>query len=207
LPDSKSAKIQTIIDLSDKFPGLFAPEQILDLVDLADTNKFNDIASSSIHSAESLYEDLIQGRPVAEPQPYENLIIHWQTFISAMQDRNFKEQIPEDRRNAVIDYVRALEMLMHQKSLENMMFAQKLQTLELFPVIYILPPPPLPMDPTLMGAAPMDEGAPVPLPGELPPPDVMPEAAVLPPLDNQMTPDQVALDPNITPTGTPRGIN
>lgn len=202
LPDTKSAKIQTIIDLTDKFPTLFSPEQVLDLVDLGDTKKFNDLASSAIRAAESIYEDLIQGRPVAEPQPYENLILHWQVIISAMQDRNFKERVPEERRTAVIDYVRALEMLMFQKGTENAAFSQKLQTLDLFPTVFVLPPPPAPMP--MPGA---EMGAPLPadpLSTQLPPGDVMADPAALPPLDNQMLPEQVALDPNIIPTGTPR---
>ena len=122
-----------------------------------------------------------------------------------MQDRNFKEQIPEDKRIAVIDYVRALEMLMHQKSLENMLFAQKLQALDLYPTIYILPPPPLPMD---MGIPP--EGAPMPgaeMSQGMPQGDVMAQDAALPPLESQLTPDQVALDPNVIPTGEDRGIS
>lgn len=199
LPDSKSAKIQTIVDLSDKFPDLFSKEQILDMVDLADTKKFNDLASSAIRSAESIYEDLIQGRPVAEPQPYENLILHWNVFIAAMQDRNFKEQVPEDRRTAVIDYMRALEMLMFQKGTENALFAQKLQTLDLFPVVFVVPPPVMPEMPV---AAPGAMGA--ELSTGMPMGDVAPAPAELPPLENQLTPDQVALDPNIMPLGQPR---
>lgn len=206
LPDSKSAKIQTIIDLNKEFQGLFAPEQIIDILDLGDTSKFNDLAASAIRSAESIYEDLVQGRAVAEPEPYENLILQWQTLISAMQDRDFKEQVLPERREAVIDYVRALEMLMWDKSLQNQMFAQKLQTLELYPVAFIIP---VPGEPALPMGGP-EEAAMAAEMGQmaegLPPGDVMPEEAMLPPLENQMTPDQVALEPNVAPTGTSREI-
>ncbi len=204
LPDSKAAKIQTIIDLNSQFEGLFAPEQVIDILDLADTNKYNDLASSAIRSAESIYEDLVQGRPVSEPAPYENLILHWQTIVSSMQDRNFKDQVQPERREAVIDYVRALEMLMYQKSLENPAFAQKMAPLELYPVAFVLPPPPM----APMGMAPIEQGAAMPpeLTQGLPPGDVMMDPAALPPLENQLTPDQVALDPNIPVSGTDRGI-
>lgn len=203
LPESKSAKIQTIVDLNKEFQGLFSPEQVIDMLELGDVNKFNSIAAAAVRSAESIYEDLVQGRPVMEPKPYENLILHWQTLIAAMQDRNFKEQVPEDRREAVIDYVRALEMLMYNKSIENPTFAARLQTLELYPVAFVLPPPmmpapaPLPEEQAIM-AGKMSQ--------ELPPGDVMAEAAALPPLENQLTPDQIAMDPNEIPTGEPRDI-
>ncbi len=187
LPESKSAKTQTIIDLSAQFPGLFTNEQVADMLDLGSSDKFYDIATLALRAAESIYEDLVQGRPVSEPQDYENLILHWKVLVGSMQDRAFKEQVPEPNQDAVKDYVRALEMLMEQKRVQNPLFNQELGALDLYPVLFVPAPPLMPdvMAGGVPAPAPMDGGGaglPPPPSQGMPQGDVAPEGVAAPAL-------------------------
>jgi hypothetical protein len=197
LPESKSAKTQTIIDLSAQFPGLFTNEQVADMLDLGASDKFYDIATLALRAAESIYEDLVQGRPVLEPQDYENLILHWKVIVGSMQDRAFKEQVPEPNQEAVKDYVRALEMLMEQKRVQNPLFNQELSALALYPVLFVPAPPLMPsvMDGGVPAPAPMDGGGaglPPPMAEGMPQGDVVEESASLP---NPLSPPAMNVPP------------
>lgn len=156
LPETKSAKVQTIIDLADKFEGLFSKEQLVDLLELGDSNKMYDQATAAVKSAESTLEDLLQGNPVMEPQKYENLLVGWKVFTAEIQKRSFKENVPEEIRDAVLEYIGTMEMLMVDKANLNVVFAQEMAQLALFPVVFEMPEV-QPVDPSLMSGM---EGAP-----------------------------------------------
>lgn len=164
LPDTKAARVQTIIDLASQFEGLFTREQLLDALELGDANKLFDQSTAAVRSAESIVEDILQGLSVSEPQPYENLLIQWKVIITQMQQRYFKETVPVDRRDALIEYLMAMEMLMMEKAEVNPKFAMELEQLSLFPAVFVLPPPP----------------PPPPLPGEIVEGDPRGEALVEP---------------------------
>lgn len=206
LPETKSAKIQTIVDLNDKFPGLFSKEQVLDFLEIANVDQFNKVATAAVRAAESLYEDLVQGRPVQPPQMYEDLIQHWRVFTGLIQDRAFKEQVPEDRRINVLEYLAAVEMLMIEKAGQNALFGAMVKELPLFPVAFVMPVPapvqPLPEEEMAMAGAQMTPEGPVPPAAgaeALPPEQV-------PPAPSDLRPEQIAMDPNIQPSGLPRAI-
>lgn len=156
LPETKSAKIQTILDLAGNFEGLFSKEQLVDLLELGDTNKMYDQATAAVKSAESTLEDLLQGNPVMEPQPYENLIVAWKVFVAEIQKRSFKEKVPENIRQDILDYINALEYMMVEKANINPTFGAELSQLSLFPVQFEIPKPE-PIDPMMMSG---EEGAP-----------------------------------------------
>lgn len=156
LPDTKAARVQTIIDLASQFEGLFTREQLLDALNLGDANKMFDQATAAVQSAEAIVEDILQGISVTEPQLFENLIVHWKVIMTRMQQRDFKERVSEERRDALIDYLAAVEMLMLEKTESNPKFAQEVEQLSLFPAAFVIPPPPPP--PALPGE--IEEGDP-----------------------------------------------
>lgn len=159
LPDSKAARIQTIIDLGAQFETLFTKEQILDALELGDSNKMFDQATVAVKTAESIVEDLIQGNEVADPAEYMNLIILWKVLLTRAQQRDFSELIPEEIRAGYLDYWRAVELLMVEKSQVNPKFAEETMQLSLFPAVFQLAPPPPAMitDPSQFSGA---EGTP-----------------------------------------------
>lgn len=149
LPEAKSARIQTILDLSSQYEGLFTKEEIIHLLELGDTNKFYDQATAAVMAAESTVEDLLQGNGVMEPQAHKNLIVWWKVFNTEMQKRSFDEKLPKPIRQAVLDYMGAIEMLMVEKANKNIAFAQEMSLLSNFPCVFNMPELP-PIDPATM---------------------------------------------------------
>lgn len=141
LPEEKSARLKTIVELVERLPeGTFSTQQILDMLDLTSVEKLFDIGTKSLRAAESIIQDLLQGNPVPPPEGFEDLMTYWQTFGTYIQDRQFKESVPADMKQNVLDYLTAIEALMFDKAQKNPAFAEKLTTLELYPLVFSLPP-------------------------------------------------------------------
>jgi len=182
LPDSKGARTQYVLDLAKQFPQLFPPEQILEMLDLAQSEKFANEGSAAARSAEAENELMTDGKEVMAPEAHENLVVHWKIHFAAMQDYAFKTKANPEVQQAFKDHLLATEFLMMEQAQKSPLFAQGLQTLVQFP-IYMTPPPLPPMvDPSQ------------PLDGALPPPQegFPPEQGMggepMPPTQEEMPP-------------------
>ena len=143
LPESKAQRIQTIIDLNDSMPGLFPREQILDLIDFAQADKFIDDATVAVKSAEAETEYILEGKGEMEPQEFEDHIIHWRIHTKELQKFGFK-RLPKEIQQGLKDHVLATEFLMHEQSKKSPQFSQKLFELDRFPMMYfpeVIEPP------------------------------------------------------------------
>lgn len=141
LPQSKAARTQTIIDLHAQFPELFSQEQVIDMLDLAQNDKFIDAATVSVRSAEAENEKLMDGDMPAEelsPKEYENHVLHWKTHARQVQEYAFKYLTPEKIRVRFEDHIRTTEMLMIEKVKVNPLYAEKLAALDGFPLFFTL---------------------------------------------------------------------
>lgn len=208
LPRSVAARTQTLLDLNERFPNQFTGEQVIDLLDLAQSEKFIDAATVAVRAAQAENEELLKLGPemVAEellaPREYENHIIHWREHTRAVQEYSFKFQTPPEAQDRLINHIRATEMLMIDQAAKNPLFEQELAKLPLFPMFFTATPPApaAPMMPEEM-VAPM-AGAPI---------QPMPEMPVNPALGGEpqalaqepMPPVEAQLAPGgaIQPTG------
>ena len=159
LPNSKAARTQTLIDLAQTFPDQVSGEQVLDLLDMAQNEKFVDIATVSVKTAEAETEILMQGDDVAEPKEYENHIQHWKVHVRQLQEFSFKNMTPEDVQEKLKDHIMAHEMLMYEKGMKNPLFAKELSMLDLFP-IFMTPPSPEVMNPEQVQVQPSVQATP-----------------------------------------------
>lgn len=137
IADSKAGKTQRIIEVLQYAPeGTLSSAQVIDLLDLGDYDKTVNLMTMAVRSAESEVEDILEGRPVADPEPHEDLITHWRVKVKAMQQRSFKEEVPPEFRDALKENVTLLEFLMFEKAEENPKFQAELAQLSLFPIFY-----------------------------------------------------------------------
>jgi hypothetical protein len=135
LPEEKGARMRAIVELVEKLPeGTFSTQQILDLLDLGSVDKLYNLGTKSLRAAESIIQDLLMGNPVPEPEGYEDLMTYWQTFSTYIQDRTFKEAVKPENKQAVLDYLLAIEALMAEKAEKNQAFAQMVLSL---PLVFI----------------------------------------------------------------------
>ena len=169
LPQSKAARTQTLLDLAERFPEQFTGEQVIEMLDLAQNDKFVDAATVAVRSAEAENEKLgeVTDGEVLSPVEWENHIIHWRIHTRQMQEFSFKYKTSRDVQERFKDHVMAHEMFMTDHAKRSPAFAQELMKLPMFPMFYSEPVPPMPspqsqvaMPPQQMGG--MSQG----LPGE-----------------------------------------
>jgi hypothetical protein len=211
LPKSVAARTQTLLDLSERFPDKFTGEQVIDMLDLAQSDKFVDGATVAVRTAEAETEKLLQANAQdaegMQPQEFENHLLHWRIHTKQIQEFSFKYKTPADKQKNLVDHVFVHEMFMVEQAKINPKFSKMLQELELFPMFYRLKPeaqmaPVAPMaDMNAMAPAPMPglppnlnqqlpaNPAQSPIPGE-------PAQAELPPLETQMMGNLPPVEPN-----------
>ena len=134
LPESKAGKVQRIIEIMQMKPDLLSNERWMDLLDLGDTDKMNSLITVAVRAAESENEDIMAGRPVGDPEDFEDHIVHWKTHTKAMQERTFKEECPPEYRKEMMEHIAIHEYLMVEKAQQNSLFQAKLAELPNFPV-------------------------------------------------------------------------
>lgn len=144
IADSKAGKTQRIIEVIQYKPDALSPEQLIELLDLGHYDKTINLITAAVRAAESEVEDILSGKPVADPEPWEDYITQWRVKLKAMQSRDFKEKVPPKYREALKENVMMLEFLMWEKAAENPTFQQQLAQLSLFPLFY-RPGQPAPM--------------------------------------------------------------
>jgi hypothetical protein len=136
LPESKAGKIQRIIEMMQYKPDLLPNEQWVELMEFGNTDQMHSLITEAVRAAESENEDLLQGLEVAEPQDWEDSIIHWRTHVQTMQKRSFKETTPANLQDRFLAHLEITEYQMIEKAKVNPKFQAKLAELELFPIVF-----------------------------------------------------------------------
>ncbi len=134
--ESKSARIQTLMDLAEKFPEEVGPDQVLDMYEFAQSKKFVKEATISLRAAMAENEMFISGKPVGDPADYEDQIVHWKAHVRAIREWSFKNRTPPEVQSKITDHIMATEMLLLKLAAKSASIAAKLQTLDGFPLFY-----------------------------------------------------------------------
>jgi hypothetical protein len=215
LAESKQGRIDQIVSLSQipltqgetevGKPGLFTREQVLRMVEVADTPSFFEMSTAAVEKAESENEDMYEGMPVESPEKWEAHLQHWNVHYQFIQSREFTEvkNIPPQVKDQFLKHLAIHEFWMYKLAERSLTFCQGLMENVYYPVVWDMadnisimqlimmhqtpPPPPMPPEalmPPPEGELP-PEGAPedLPLPPEempLPMEELPPEADLLP---------------------------
>lgn len=165
LSDSKAVRTQQVLDYETKFPGLFPREQVVEMMGLAQGEKFLDTGSAAARAAEDENEWIQDGKGQIEPAEWEDSITHWTVHTMSMQAMGFKTKAPPEVIQAMVDHVTATEMLMMDTAAKNPAYQQLLLPLKGFPMFFEMPlPPPMELPPEM--ATPMPEAMPAEVPPE-----------------------------------------
>lgn len=136
LPETKSAKIQRIMDTMQRNPNLFSPERWEELLDLGDHSRMVNLATAATQAADSENEDILAGEPVGLPEDWEDHIAHWRSHSAAVQSRVFKEEATKEVKAEMKRHIYITEQLMLEKAKTNPLFQAKLAELQNFPIFY-----------------------------------------------------------------------
>lgn len=144
LSESKAGRLSQILALESRFPGMLPREQVLDMLDLANDQKFYDLATVAVQASENENEIMQDGKAVKPPERWEDHIIHWESHVKFIQTRTFKEDFPENIKQLYYDHIEAHEFFMLEKAMEPTVspaFMARLQTLTQFPLFSIVGAP------------------------------------------------------------------
>lgn len=136
LPDSKAGKLEKIFQTMQYHKELLPSERWVELLDFGSDERMNTLITSALRAADSENEDILNGEEVGAPEDFEDTIAHLSSHYKAVQNRSFKEEIPEPIVQKMLDHIGMHERVAYNKAKENPLFQAKLAQLELFPLVY-----------------------------------------------------------------------
>lgn len=166
LSDSKAVRIQQVIDIGEKFPGMLPNEQVIEMTGLAQGDKAYDVASVAARASEDENEQMQDDGVMIEPTEYEDHITHWKIHVQSIQPTGFKQKASPEIQDCMKLHILTHEMFMIDQAIKNPLYQQALALLQGFPMFAELPPAPMPIDPGMMppemGSSPIQEPAQMP---------------------------------------------
>lgn len=182
LSKSPTGRIQDLVELQQvRFDpqAPFTRQQFFNVLDFGNVDEFLDVTTRAVMCAKSENEDLLSERyqEVPPPTPDEDLITHWIIHRQATQSRTYKQEVPQEYKQAHQSHMLTTEYLMFNKAFgtvdpfgmpltpPNQAFHQRL-IVECpdFPVYLNMPPVSLMSpegmpQPPIGGPPPLEEGA------------------------------------------------
>jgi hypothetical protein len=162
------------MDLKGQFPDIISNDQFVDLLDLGQTEKFVDIAATSVRAAQAEIEQIAKAQSkddLPQPEISDDHVTHWKIKVNHLRQWGTKNKMPKENKQWLIDVISAHEMFMLEKELKDPAYAQLTGTLPGFPIfldrsMFQPPAPPVPepvgqiMDPGVIpgGVGPVDLG-------------------------------------------------
>lgn len=120
LPDTKSGRIASIIDLNQATPQdpLFKREQIAQMLDLGNDKRFRSEAQASLKSAQSKLQKVLYGDRSIQPRDWDDFLTEYPIFVKSLRERAYKGTSPEIEAG-LIEYIRGMEALIWEKTKLN----------------------------------------------------------------------------------------
>ena len=136
LPRQKAARVQTVLDLKESFPGRVTDDQALDMLDFGTPDKFYDITTRALRAAEGENEAILQEKAPPDPEMWESQIVHYRTHMLVLNDKAYRTA-PKKVFNNLKDHVMAHEYLIMKAATRNpAILSQILQEFPQFPVFF-----------------------------------------------------------------------
>lgn len=207
LPETKAARTETLLYAAKNFPQSVDPEQVLDMLDLAQNKKFVKEGTVSVRAAEAENEMIMKGDKCPPPEEYEDHMVHWKMHVKQMREWAFKNRAKPNVREAMGKHVKAHEMYLTKQAEKNPTLVPVLAGLPGFPFFYCYQQEETAEDPAAhqdmapldpgMGDQPVGDGSPMPIEAEAPiqTTDGQPAAPEMPPVDQQVGLEQQNVEP------------
>lgn len=144
LAETKQGRIDQIVALSQMAlstsegekmkPGLFTREQVLNMIEVADTPTFFEMVTAAVDKAQSENEDMFEGVKTVDPLIVDAHLVHWKEHFFFMQSREFADGVPPQIQEAFKMHVLIHETLMYEMAKRSLSFCQGLMELMYFPI-------------------------------------------------------------------------
>lgn len=132
-------QIQMLVNIEQqKGVQLITPRQLIDALQLRDPQQAYDIVTQSLKTAKINNEKLKDGTEPFEPKPEWDLITHWRETAMLLNHPNWQVQ-PQEKKDRASLHLMHIERLIMDKvaqSGEGSPYAQKIDMLEGFPLVF-----------------------------------------------------------------------
>jgi hypothetical protein len=151
LSDNPAGRMAEIVDLNtaNQQDPLFGKKEMIKLLNLNLVEAFTDEVTYAIDCARQCLDMLINGEQAPAPEMTDGLLEFYGVFSRFVESPEFKFVLDQPTKQAVMDYIMAIEMLSYEKSVRNPKFAADLQRFEKFPMVFTPPPMAAPMNPAM----------------------------------------------------------
>lgn len=189
LPLQKSARIQTLMDLSERYPTEVDGRQVLEMIGLGQSDKYVSLSTVAVRAAENENEKLLRTGEMNEVEQWEDHIMHYYIHLTMANETSMKKYLTKELRDELTLHMQQHEMFMVEIMKKNPAYGQLImQKFPNFPSFLI------PEDATAALAAMPPQGAVVPMEGM----QQMGQEQALPPGAGMEAPMEV-----MTPPGLP----
>jgi len=132
-----AVRIEELGFIRQNLPGLVLPQQEADILGLRSPQKFYDITTAALRTAEAENDTMNDGRSVPAPLKEEDHIQHWITHVIDFNTMAYKRMDPKVRK-LKLDHLMVHEMWMEEIAAQNPMFKQKLAALDRYPLVFAI---------------------------------------------------------------------
>jgi hypothetical protein len=140
-----------IVDLNtaNQQDPLFGKKEMIKLLNLNLVEAFSDEVTYSIDTARQCLDLILNGQPAPAPEPTDGLLEFYGVFSRFVESPEYKFSLRPETKQAIMEYIMAIEMLCYEKSVRNPKFSQELMMFQKYPMVFTPPPMAVPQNPAM----------------------------------------------------------
>jgi hypothetical protein len=139
LPDTKTGKISTIVDINamTQTDPVFRREEIIQMMDLGMDDTFKNEATIAVTAAKTIIDKILNRESdIPEPTEYDNFLVHYDMFNRTLQSTTYRTSVDDKTKEVFKQHIMVMEGLMLARAKKNKAFAIKLQMLDMYPMFF-----------------------------------------------------------------------
>jgi hypothetical protein len=151
LSDSPAGRMAEIVDLNtaNQQDPLFGKKEMIKLLNLNLVEAFSDEVTYSIDTAKQCLDMIINGQPAPAPEATDGLLEFYGVFSRFVESPEYKFVLNPETKQAIMDFIMAIEMLCYERSVKNPKFSQELMMFAKYPMVFTPPPMAAPQNPAM----------------------------------------------------------
>jgi hypothetical protein len=151
LSDSPAGRMAEIVDLNtaNQQDPLFGKKEMIKLLNLNLVEAFSDEVTYSIDTAKQCLDMIINGQPAPAPEATDGLLEFYGVFSRFVESPEYKFVLNPETKQAIMDFIMAIEMLCYERSVKNPKFSQELMMFAKFPMVFTPPAMSAPQNPAM----------------------------------------------------------
>ena len=151
LSSSRAGRMADIVDLNtaNQKDPLFGKKEMIKILNLNLVEAFQDEVTYSIDTAKQCIDMILNGEPAPAPENTDGLVEFYGVFSRFVESPEYKFILRPETKEAIKDYIAAIEMLAYEKSVKNPRFGAEMALFPKFPMVFTPPAIAAPQSPAL----------------------------------------------------------